>query len=97
VGLWAEAHPIPPWEYQELSPEQKSNPGSKQPNRRGSIRERIISEAGKAKPLVGDQGSVLNRLRKGREASAGNIPQLHDLEKESGVVIQPQSGARPDR
>jgi micrococcal nuclease len=98
VGLWVEAHPIPPWEYQELSSEQKTSPGSKKTkNRRGSIRERIVSEAGSSKPIIGDQGSVLNRLRKGREASTGDIPQMHDLEKESGVTIHERRMRYPDR
>ena len=63
VGLWSGDSPIPPWEYQPLpggGPENLSQKTS--PIRRGRVREKIISETGASKRVIGDAGSVREKL-----------------------------------
>ncbi len=63
VGLWSGNSPIPPWEYQPLpggGPENLSQKTS--PIRRGRVREKIISETGASKRVIGDAGSVREKL-----------------------------------
>jgi endonuclease YncB( thermonuclease family) len=63
VGLWSGDSPIPPWEYQPLpggGPENLSEKTS--PIRRGRVREKIISETGASKRVIGDAGSVREKL-----------------------------------
>jgi micrococcal nuclease len=62
TGLWSGKDPVPPWEYQALpgSPENLSEKTG--PIRRGRVREKIISETGASKRVIGDAGSVREKL-----------------------------------
>lgn len=69
VGLWSGNSPVPPWEYQPLpggGPENLSEKAN--PSRRGQVREKIISETGASKRVIGDAGSVREKLMRGGEA-----------------------------
>ncbi len=72
VGLWSGDAPVPPWEYQPLpggGPENLSKKAS--PIRRGQVREKIISETGSSKRVIGDAGSVREKLMHLEEAEQG--------------------------
>ncbi|MGO9567909.1 MAG: thermonuclease family protein [Desulfomonilaceae bacterium] len=63
IGLWSGNSPVPPWEYQPLpggGPENLSKQAS--PIRRGQVREKIISEIEASKRVIGDAGSVREKL-----------------------------------
>jgi endonuclease YncB( thermonuclease family) len=63
IGLWSGDSPMPPWEYQALpggGPENISKKAS--PIRRGQVREKILSETGSPKRVIGDAGSVRKKL-----------------------------------
>jgi micrococcal nuclease len=63
IGLWSGNSPVPPWEYQPVpggGPENLSEKTS--PFRRGRVREKIISEIGASKRVIGDAGSVREKL-----------------------------------
>jgi micrococcal nuclease len=68
IGLWSGESPVPPWEYQPLpggGPENLSNKAG--PVRRGQVREKIISETGSSKRVIGDAGSVREKLMRPRQ------------------------------
>lgn len=63
IGLWSGNSPVPPWEYQPVpggGPENLSDKA--RPIRRGQVREKIISETGPSKRVIGDAGSVREKL-----------------------------------
>jgi endonuclease YncB( thermonuclease family) len=63
VGLWADSAPIPPWEYQPVPAGEHAGPQTQYSHgRRGIVREKISSELGRSKRIVGDEGSVRKRL-----------------------------------
>lgn len=63
VGLWADPSPIPPWEYQPVPAAEPAGPQTKHSlGRRGGVKEKITSEVGRSKRIVGDEGSVRKRL-----------------------------------
>jgi micrococcal nuclease len=63
IGLWSDPAPVPPWEYQPVPPGEPAGPQTKHsPGRRGGAREKISSEVGPAKPIIGDAGTVRRRL-----------------------------------
>jgi Staphylococcal nuclease homologue len=68
AGLWSGNSPVPPWEYQPAAgggPENLS--GTSSPIRRGQVREKIISETGPPKRVIGDAGSVREKLMRERQ------------------------------
>jgi len=67
VGLWALPSPVPPWEEQAIPAGQPAGPDTDDSaGRRGSVREKVISEVGTARPLFGASGSVRDRLMKSK-------------------------------
>jgi micrococcal nuclease len=63
IGLWSDPAPVPPWEYQPVPPGEPAGPQSKHaPGRRGGARERISSQVGPSKAIIGDAGTVRRRL-----------------------------------
>jgi len=67
AGLWADSHPIPPWEFNNGLPPSVAaateNPFTI--GRRGSVAEAIKAEVGPARNLFGKQGAVREKLLKG--------------------------------
>jgi micrococcal nuclease len=69
VGLWSGESPVPPWEYQSLPGGGPENLAEKnKPIRRGQVREKIISETGASKRVIGDAGSVREKLMRTGQA-----------------------------
>jgi micrococcal nuclease len=63
IGLWSSESPVPPWEYEPLPAGGPQNLSDKtNPIRRGQVREKIISETGPSKRVIGDAGSVREKL-----------------------------------
>ena len=63
IGLWSGNDPMPPWEYQALpggGPERRLDKAG--PIKRGQVRDKIISETGASKRVIGDAGSVREKL-----------------------------------
>jgi hypothetical protein len=86
IGLWSDPSPIPPWEFQ-MAPSEHA--GEKTPftiGQRGGARDRILSNVGPQRRLIGTEGSVMQRLRDraGKESiqpGTPDIPRLEDVEK----------------
>lgn len=63
IGLWSGNDPMPPWEYQALPGRGGERPmDSAGPIKRGQVRDKIISETGGSKRVIGDAGSVREKL-----------------------------------
>lgn len=63
IGLWSGNDPMPPWEYQALPGRGgQRSPERAGPVRRGQVRDKIISETGGSKRVIGDAGSVREKL-----------------------------------
>jgi hypothetical protein len=63
IGLWADPAPIPPWEYQPVPSGEPAGPQtSHSPGRRGGTREKISSQTGPSKAIIGDAGTVRRRI-----------------------------------
>jgi micrococcal nuclease len=90
LGLWALPPSVPPWELQAIPAGQPASPAAAEAEtgqlasppsaenlaRRGSVRERLISEEGAPRNLFGAAGSVRQRLKS--EASKEEEPATTD-------------------
>jgi micrococcal nuclease len=83
VGLWADSAPIPPWEFQPVPPSEGAGPTTPFSNsRRRSVREKIISEVGRSRKVIGDEGTVKRRIESlYRPEGVKEPPNLEYLER----------------
>ncbi len=72
IGLWADPHPVPPWEFNALSPSVPAAPEKHSTiGRRGSVADAIRAQTGPVRNLFGKQGSVRERLSGHRISGQG--------------------------
>jgi len=83
VGLWAGSSPIPPWEFQPVPPSEGAGPATPfSTSIRRSAREKIISEVGPSRKVIGAEGSLKRRIeRLYRPEGVQEPPSLEDLER----------------